>query len=91
MAAGRDGFIPPFMDAPTLAAHLCLSVDTINTLVNTGQLPAPLLRLGHKRLWRWSEVEDRLAPQPITSNAAGPDPQAERIRENTRKALSERR
>lgn len=50
---------PPWQDAPTLCAHLCISESTIDNWVRDGNLP-PARKIGGKRMWRWSEVEQFL-------------------------------
>jgi len=47
---------PPWMDAATLAEHICVSVSTIEAWVKQGILPPPR-KPGGKRLWQWAEVE----------------------------------
>ena len=74
---------PPFMDLATLAAHICLSERAVEEWVKDGRLPPPKTNKG-KRLWRWKEVEDRLAGD---LNLAHDADQATRIREATRHAL----
>jgi integrase len=49
-------FMPAYMDAPTLAYTLSLSVRTIDAWVERGLLPKPLEASG-KRLWSWRAVE----------------------------------
>jgi predicted site-specific integrase-resolvase len=50
---------PPWQDAPTLCAHLCISETTLDTWVRQGILP-PAKAKGGKRMWKWSEVEQYL-------------------------------
>jgi hypothetical protein len=76
-------YIPPWMDLPTLAQHLCQSPNTIEKWAKEGIIPPPR-RPGRKRMWKWSEVDDRL-----TAGKDSLDPQAERIRNATRAAASE--
>jgi len=52
-------WIPPWMDTPTLARHICVSEQTVMNWVSQGILPAPRKR-GGKLLWKWSEVDERL-------------------------------
>jgi predicted site-specific integrase-resolvase len=47
---------PPWQDAPTLCAHLCISETTLDNWVRQGILP-PAKARGGKRMWKWSEVE----------------------------------
>lgn len=89
MTEGRDGFIPPFMDIGTLAEHLCISTGTIENWVRMGYLP-PSRKVGGKRLWRWQEVERRIAP-PDNLIPVSPDEQADRIRNATKAAFKERK
>jgi hypothetical protein len=51
---------PPWQDAPTLCAHLCISEGTIDNWVRLGILPAARM-VGGKRMWKWSEVDRLLA------------------------------
>ena len=78
----RPGWIPPWQDISTLAAHLCISDRTVDRWVQEGILPPPRLR-GGKRLWKWSEV-DALLDRGTDAPA---EPDAERIRNATRQAL----
>ena len=89
MSAGRDGFIPPFMDLATLCKHICCSDRAIEQWVASGQFPPPVKRLGDKKLWRWKDVEDHLAVQPV--NGDNPDEVAERIRKVAHEATRRRR
>ena len=50
---------PPWQDAPTLCAHLCISDTTLDTWVRQDILPPAKVR-GGKRMWEWSEVEQRM-------------------------------
>ena len=50
---------PPWQDATTLCAHLCISDGTLDTWVREARLPAARL-IGGKRMWEWAEVERRL-------------------------------
>jgi hypothetical protein len=51
---------PPWQDTMTLAQHICVSPSTIENWVAAGILPPPRKR-GGKLMWRWSEVDARLA------------------------------
>jgi hypothetical protein len=51
---------PPWQDTMTLAQHICVSPSTIENWVAAGILPPPRKR-GGKLMWRWSEVDTRLA------------------------------
>jgi hypothetical protein len=74
---------PPWQDKETLAAHLCVSSNTIENWAAQGILPPPRKR-GGKVMWKWSEVDERL-----TLGDDGPDTLAEKIRNGTRAAASE--
>jgi hypothetical protein len=50
---------PPWQDAPTLCAHLCISEGTLDNWVKQGILP-PAKARGGKRMWEWSEVDQRM-------------------------------
>lgn len=47
---------PPWQDAPTLCAHLCISEGTLDNWIKQGILP-PAKPRGGKRMWKWVEVE----------------------------------
>ena len=47
---------PPWQDATTLCAHLCISEGTLDNWVRRGILPSARQR-GGKRMWKWSEVD----------------------------------
>ncbi len=78
-------FIPPWMDTTTLAKHICVSANTIDNWVSQGIIPPPRKR-GGKLMWKWVEVDERL-----TMGNVSPDTEAERIRNNVRKAAAENR
>jgi hypothetical protein len=56
---------PVFVDRETGAAELCVSMETWDAMVLTGELPPATLHL-RARLprWRWSDVERRLKRRP---------------------------
>ena len=54
---------PPWQDAPTLCAHLCISEGTLDNWVKQGILPSAKAR-GGKRMWEWSEVDRRMRGDP---------------------------
>ena len=74
---------PPWMDSTTLAEHICASPNTIDTWVLKGILPPPRKR-GGKLMWKWIEVDEYL-----TNGGLSPDAEAERIRENVKRAVAE--
>lgn len=77
---------PPWMDSATLAGHICVSATTVDNWVNQGILPPPRKR-GGKLMWKWAEVDAYLTDgKPAT----GPDAEAERIRDATRRAAENR-
>lgn len=78
-------FIPPWMDAPTLCKHICVSATTVDNWVNQGILPQPRKR-GGKLMWKWSEVDAYLTDGAENS----PDAEAERIRNGTKRAAENR-
>jgi predicted DNA-binding transcriptional regulator AlpA len=55
------GFVPPFQDLPTLAAHICLGASTIERMVKDGRFPRPRRNKAGKNLGVWREVEQFLA------------------------------
>lgn len=87
MPAGRDGFIPPFMDLTTLAAHICCSKRSILTWVELGTFPAPVTKLGDKPIWSWEQVENHLA----NNGLPGQDDLGARVEQGTRRLLSQGR
>ena len=54
---------PPWQDAATLCAHLCISEGTLDNWVRQGLLP-PARPKGGKRMWKWAEVEQYMEGQP---------------------------
>jgi hypothetical protein len=86
MTARRLPYPPPWQDASTLCAHLCISEGTLDNWVRTGELPPPRQK-GGKRMWKWAEVEQYMdggtgiVPEQST---------AERIRNATREAATGR-
>lgn len=77
---------PPWQDAPTLCAHLCISEGTLDNLVRQGKLPAARW-LGGKRVWKWAEVEALIdgGPDKVEELTL-----AEGVRHATRKAVNAR-
>lgn len=75
---------PPWQDLRTLALHLCAGESTVEKWVREGRLPASRM-IGGKRMWRWSEVDRRLA-ETGTGVQSSPDQLAESIRNATRMA-----
>jgi predicted site-specific integrase-resolvase len=59
----HPGFIPPWQDAPTLCAHLCISEGTLDNWVRQGILP-PAKARGGKRMWEWAEVDRIMRGEP---------------------------
>jgi predicted DNA-binding transcriptional regulator AlpA len=76
---------PPWQDIGTLAAHVSASPNTIENWVAKGILPQPVKR-GGKLMWKWEQVDDWLTNGPPGS----PDAEAERIRNDTRRAAETR-
>lgn len=79
---------PPYQDIATLAEHISLSPHTIDAWVKMGRLPPPKVRDG-KRLWKWTEVV-RYLDGEAAGVPSSPDETAERIRNATRTAASQR-
>ena len=75
----KPGWVPPWLDMPTLCAHICCSPNTVDKWVKEGILPPPRRR-GGKQMWRWAEVDEYL------SRDGGVVDEAERIRNATRRA-----
>jgi predicted DNA-binding transcriptional regulator AlpA len=79
---------PPWQDTMTLAQHICVSPSTIDNWVAAGILPPPRKR-GGKLMWRWSEVDARLAEgdnSSLMSEATGIRDAVRREREADRAA-----
>jgi predicted site-specific integrase-resolvase len=72
------------MDMGTLCEHICCSPNTVDTWVVKGILPPPRKR-GGKLMWKWAEVDEMLT----TGTNLSPDAEAERIRDNVRRAAAE--
>lgn len=72
--------VPPWQDAPTLCANICISPCTLDNWVQQGLLPPPK-KVGGKRLWKWVDVERHL-------EGTGVDPLAERVHNATKNALA---
>jgi hypothetical protein len=51
---------PPWQDSVTLAAHISVSVSTLENWVAAGILPPPRKR-GGKLMWKWAEVDKQLS------------------------------
>jgi predicted site-specific integrase-resolvase len=73
-------FIPPWMDAPTLARHICISATTVDNWVARGILPPPRKR-GGKLMWKWSEVD-----KALTEGKNDEKSELERVQNGTRRA-----
>lgn len=80
-----QGFIPPWLDMDMMCLCLPISPNTVDKWVKDGLLPAPRYR-GGKQMWKWSEVDEYLTGGEVRSA----DPEAERIRNGTRRALEDR-
>ncbi len=78
-------FIPPWQDMATLCAHICASASTVDKWVLEGVLPQPRKR-GGKLMWKWIEVDEMLS-----AGGQSLDAEAERIRNDTRRAKAESR
>jgi predicted DNA-binding transcriptional regulator AlpA len=77
---------PPWMDTPTLAAHISVSVETIPNWVAAGILPPPRKR-GGKLMWKWSEVDAWLSdggPHSVVDQAKAITEAVKRVREEPR-------
>lgn len=77
---------PPWMDSPTLAAHICVSAATVDNWVRQGILPPPRKR-GGKLMWKWAEVDRYLTDGSV---GGSPDAEAEEIRNGTKRASEAR-
>ena len=79
---------PPWQDAATLCAHLCISEGTLDNWVRQGILPAAKMR-GGKRMWEWSEV-DRLMRGETGIVPSDEARVARQVYDATRKAVNAR-
>lgn len=77
---------PPWQDAATLCAHLCISEGTLDTLIRQGKLPAARW-LGGKRVWKWAEIDAQVDGGPAKVEELT---LAEKVRHDTRKAANAR-
>ena len=78
---------PPWQDAATLCAHICIGERTLDAWVREGVLPPARLVKG-KRMWKWTEVERYLESDATLAPNAAVQTQAERIRDATRQAAA---
>lgn len=74
---------PPWQDAPTLCAHLCISEGTLDNWVRQQILP-PARPRGGKRMWKWSEVESYMDG----NTAIVPEDETVRVFHATKQAAS---
>jgi predicted site-specific integrase-resolvase len=79
--------VPAYLDIGRLCEELSISERTADAWVRQGILPAPRAR-GGKRLWKWTEVESYL-DDGGPNMAASADPEAERIKRDMERVLSE--
>ena len=77
---------PPWQDAATLCAHLCISEGTLDNWVRQEILPAPRMR-GGKRMWNWAEVNRKMDGNLGTMEE---ETLAEKVRHATRQAIGGR-
>lgn len=85
-AKPHPDFVPPWQDLATLAAHICVSENTVEAWASQGILPPPRKR-GGKLMWKWLEVDEYLT----SGGGRSPDAEAERIENATRRAKAESR
>ncbi len=52
---------PVFVDRKTAAEMLMISVDTFDTWLRAGFIPAPQIERGQIVRWHWPSLEERLA------------------------------
>jgi hypothetical protein len=78
---------PPWQDSVTLAAHISVSVSTLENWVSAGIIPPPRKR-GGKLMWKWSEVDKQLSEgnNGIPNDATGIRDAVRRERENETRA-----
>jgi hypothetical protein len=81
-----DHHLPAYVDVTRLCRELCICERTAEMWVRQGILPAPRQR-GHKRLWKWIEVE-RYLDGGAPGVAPSADPEAERVRDGTKRLAS---
>jgi hypothetical protein len=84
----QDAPMPAYVDIARLCHELSITERTAYAWVKQGIIPAPRQR-GGKHLWKWKEVESYLDDgAPGVQPAA--DPEAERIRDATRRLATTR-
>jgi hypothetical protein len=72
---------PDYCKRETLAYRLDVAPAVIDQYVKRGLLPEPV-QFGEAKLWRWADVEARLASGPVTDDAPPVDPYELGIRGN---------
>jgi predicted site-specific integrase-resolvase len=79
--------VPAYVDIARLCRETSLCERTVDAWVRQGRLPAPRQR-GGKRLWKWAEVE-RYLDDGAPGVVPPADPEAERIKRDMQRILSE--
>lgn len=77
--------IPPWQDMATLCGNICAGATTVDEWVAKGILPPPR-KIGGKLMWKWAEVDEML-----TAGGQSLDAEAERIKQNAKRAQAESR
>jgi hypothetical protein len=80
----KRAYPPDYCKRATLAYRLDIAPTAVDQLVKRGLLPEPI-RLGECVLWRWADVEARLASGPPPDHAPVVDPYELGLGERTRK------
>lgn len=80
---------PVFVDRKTAAERLMISVDTFDTWLRAGFVPAPAIERGQIIRWHWPSLEEKLAGKG--EPAAVSDPFVESARRAIEKAEKGRR
>lgn len=62
----RAQVVPVFVDRKTAAAMLMISVDTFDTWLRAGFIPAPQIERGQIVRWHWPSLEQVLAGEAET-------------------------
>jgi prophage regulatory protein len=71
---------PIFMDLPTVAAALSVSVSTVQALVRAGDLPGPRKISGNRVGWLWREIVEWSENRPVSDIPPPPNTGAKKPR-----------
>lgn len=71
---------PIFMDLPSVAAALSISISTVQALVRAGDLPSPRKISGNRVGWLWREVVEWAESRPLSDIPPPPNTGAKKPR-----------